>query len=132
MSITKFPFSYVLFGIAAVKVMRFSQEQNTMTGQTPLLRHIQSFMSLSMLVCKMAQKHWWLTKLDGWEGWKNLKYVVRERCPTSEGAGLLDRESKEFLRLPNIATCKFAFAYMFRCSDVCYSLKNLHGLMIRN
>lgn len=43
MSITKFPFSYVLFGIAAVKVMRFSQEHNTMTGQTPLLRHIQSF-----------------------------------------------------------------------------------------
>ena len=44
MSIIKFPFSYVLFGIAAVKVMRFSQEHNTMTGQTPLLRHIQSFM----------------------------------------------------------------------------------------
>lgn len=50
--------------------------------------------------------------LDGGEGWKNLKYVVRERFPTSEGAGLLDRESKEFLRLPNIATCKFAFAYV--------------------
>lgn len=65
MSITKFPFSYVLFGIAAVKVMRFSQEHNTMTGQTPLLRHIQSFMPLSMLVCKMAEKHWRLTMLDG-------------------------------------------------------------------
>lgn len=131
MSITKFPFSYVLFGIAAVKVMRFSQEHNTMTGQTPLLRHIQSFMPLSMLVCKMAEEPWAINNV-GWEGWKNLKYVVRERCPTSEGAGLLDWESKEFLRLPNIATCKFAFAYMFRCSDVCYSLKNLHGLMIRN